>query len=218
MKVLYLLFFFLCSFNLFSQEEEHIKIIEVDNGKRLELYVTNTDTISYDVFLKINTTDYRRPSKRPVLKTIGPNSKVHMITLIKLKGKEGSYEPLLIANKVAHTLNVRKDNQNLNLKIDEAFTDRTIYLISDESCTTCPKIEQILHTNYIKFINLHKTRDKAQIIKLFPDLQTYKMATIKSKQKPILKIESHIYTDISTLKSFMDILNEEFKTLDLKEH
>lgn len=41
-----------------------------------------------------------------------------MITLIKLKGKEGVYEPLLIADKVPHTLTVRKDNQNINLKVD----------------------------------------------------------------------------------------------------
>mgnify|MGYP000946228819 FL=1 len=65
---------------------------------------------------------------------------------------------------------------------------------------------------------MHKIRDKAQIIKLFSDLQAYKMATLKSKQKPILKIESHIYTDISTIKNFMDILNEEFKELEIKEN
>lgn len=218
MKIYYMFFFLMFFSNIYSQDEEHIKIEEEINGKRLELYVTNTDTLSYDVFLKINTTDYRRPSKRPVLKTIGPKSRVHMITLIKLNNKEGRYEPLLIANKVAHTLNVRKDDQDLNLKIDKAFTDKTVYLISDESCKTCPKIEKILHTNYIKFINLHKIRDKAQIIKLFSDLQAYKMATLKSKQKPILKIESHIYTDISTIKNFMDILNEEFKELEIKEN
>lgn len=218
MKQAFFFVFLLSNIFAFSQDQEHIKIEEEINGKRLEIYVSNSDTISYDVFLKINTTDFRRSSSRPVLKTIGPNSRVHMITLIKLKDKKGLYEPLLIANKIAHSLSIKKNNEDINLKIDNAFTDKKVYLISDDSCNTCPKIEQILHTNYIKFIGLHKKKDASQIIKLFPDLKSYKITLLKSKNKPILKIETHIYSDITTIKSFMDILNEEFKELEIKEN
>ena len=98
----------------FSQEKEHphVKLVEEKNGKRLELFAVNTDTIPYVVFLRVTTSDYRRTSKRPILKDIPKNSKELLKTLILLDGKEGLYDATFIVNEVAPSMNIQKDHWN----------------------------------------------------------------------------------------------------------
>jgi hypothetical protein len=78
MKYLYTCFILLSVvFNSFSQKDhEFVSIKEKVTGKRVELFAVNTNTIGYDVFLMVETNDYRRSSSRPVMKHVPANSKV----------------------------------------------------------------------------------------------------------------------------------------------
>ena len=73
------------------------------------MYIENTDSISYDIFLKVDTEDFRRSSERPILKTIPPKSKQRVLTMVILKGKEGKYTYTLVINEVAYALQFDKD-------------------------------------------------------------------------------------------------------------
>ena len=84
-----ILFLTITFYGLSQNNHEFVSIKEKVTGKRVELYAINTNNISYDVFLMVETKDYRRSSSRPVLKTVPANSEVRMITMVKLNEKEG---------------------------------------------------------------------------------------------------------------------------------
>ena len=106
-----IIFCLMTPFACFSQmsSNPHVKLIEKKTGKRLQLFAENTDSIPYVVFLRVTTQDYRRTSKRPILKEIPGNSKQLLKTLILLDGKEGNYEPTFIVNEVTTNLSITKD-------------------------------------------------------------------------------------------------------------
>jgi len=123
-------FFFLNCFFCLSQVKEHpfVKLSTEENGKRLEFYATNTDSIGYSIFLRIVTEDYRRTSNRPILTNIEPNSKIHLITLIKLSGSGGEYTHRFIVNKATQAISFRKDYDKVGDDFNYAFNAKRIVI------------------------------------------------------------------------------------------
>ncbi|MFT4612728.1 MAG: hypothetical protein ACI92X_001409 [Dokdonia sp.] len=100
----------LASFSQMSSNP-YVKLIEKKTGKCLQLFAENTDSIPYMVFLRVTTKDYRRTSKRPILKEILGHSRQLLKTLILLNGKEGHYDATFIVNKVTTSIAIRKSKE-----------------------------------------------------------------------------------------------------------
>ena len=192
----------------FSQDinPEKVKLIEKQNGKRLELYAKNTDTISYVVFLRVTTDDYRRTSKRPVLKPIAPSSETHLLTLIKLAGSAGSYDHQFIVNEVSDNLEFRKDYEDLQINFDQALETAKITIYQSNNCEFCAYTKALFLKNKIAFNERNIEADTVLLQKL-----------LKKKGKPIdhlneevliLEIESEIYRGIQNRKQLFEVLQK----------
>lgn len=196
--------FFIVFFNLFlifsssySQNEisKKVTLKEKKNGKRLELYAQNNDSISYSIFLRITTTDYRKSSNRPVLSIVEPNSKKHLLTLIKLADKPGDYEKQFIVNQVSQKLSIRKDFEDFEINFDNALKTQDITIYESQNCTICEEAKILLTQNQIAFKTKSIISDSAELIKA---LENTKQTTPIDKSSFALKIKSTIYPNIKT--------------------
>jgi len=202
----FFLFLFISCFSFAQQaESEKVVLLKKQNGKRLEFYAKNTDSVSYSVFLRIVTQDYRRSSNRPVLKVIPANSETHLITLIKLIDKPGDYEQQFIVNEISQKLHIRKDFENFEIKIDDALKTESITIFESDHCTLCEDAKALFNNHKIAFNTKHIIND-AEALELLLNNSGIPKDSIKNSPF-ILQIKSKVYTSISTEKALIDTIN-----------
>lgn len=211
-KLSFLVFLLFCS-SLISLSQnantEKVTLIEKENGKRLELYAKNTDTINYVVFLRVTTKDYRRTSKRPVLKPVEPNSETHLLTLIKLAGTTGEYEHQFIVNEVSENIKYRKDYEGIQINFDEALKTANITIYESDNCEFCEDTKKLFNQYHITFKEKHIVKDKTMLLKQLK--QSGKSIDNLDKELLILQIESNIYAGIQNKKQLLDALKKHIK-------
>lgn len=207
MKSICILILFI-SFSVISQNTHpHVTLKEHLMGKRLQIIAVNTDTISYDVFLKVNTDDYRRSSLRPIIKTLPPKSETTLITMIKLNDKEGTYNTTFIVNEVRLDLKMRKDYENLNLKIDKALKINEISIFTKNDCSLCDDLKTVLVDNGLKFEEYNITNHANNLEKLSEALKNN--GTSLNVTIPVVKINNSIYTEIKSKTDLIEALRKE---------
>lgn len=208
MKSLFVIGLLLLTFNTQAQSDhKYVKLIEEKLGKRVTLFAKNTDSIAYDVFLKVDTKDYRRSSSRPVLKNIPANSKTKLITLIQLTKTEGNYKTLFIVNEVARALKFRKDKQILEFKLDDAIHDKNVTLFTNNKCNICNDTKHILKNNNIAYTELNIDKDSINYIKFSKTLKTYKKGE-NTGHMPMLKVDDNLFNNIKTIEDFTKALRQ----------
>ena len=191
----------------FAQQtkNENVELVKKQNGKRLEFFAKNKDSVSYSVFLRIETEDYRRSSNRPVLQVIPANSETHLITLIKLSDKPGDYKEQFIVNKISQSLNFRKDFDDIQINIDEALKTEDITIFESENCELCNEAKSLFNAYQIAFKTKNITEDQQKLEKL---LKKAGQADYNIKNAIfILKIKESIYTNITTKTALIDTIN-----------
>ena len=197
----------LFSFFSFAQQtkNKNVELVKKQNGKRLEFYAKNNDSVSYSIFLRIETKDYRRSSNRPVLKVIPANSEKHLITLIKLTDKAGDYNEQFIVNEISQNLSFRKDFDDFQINIDDALKTEDITIFESENCALCNDAKNLFNDYQIAF----KTKDiKAHQQELEQLLKhTVQTADVIKNAVFILKIKASIYTNITTKTALIDTIN-----------
>jgi len=207
-KIIPLLFFLLLTLNSFAQNNhKYVKLTEEKKGKRLTLYATNTDSISYDIFLKVDTKDYRRSSNRPIIRNIAANSKIKLMTLILLTGKEGNYDSIFVVNEVAYALELDKDFEVLDFKLDRAIKDKKVMLFTKDDCTICPDTKLILENNKIGYTEYNIDKDSTTYLKIIKEFKANKKDGIE-KRIPLLKVGGEVYNNIKTTEDFITALRE----------
>ncbi len=208
-KILFFLFLLLANFIVcFSQNTQNKKVtlIEKQNGKRLELFAKNTDTISYVVFLRVTTTDFRRSAKRPILKPIAPNSETHLLTLIKLAGSEGMYTPHFIVNETSTNIKYRKDDDGIQRNFDKALSTTSIIIYEAENCNFCQETKDFFTANKINFEAMSVLDNKLYLIK---KLKKQGLAVEHLNNTAfILEIESNLYSNINNKEALIDVLRK----------
>lgn len=192
-----------------QNDHKYIKLTEKIKGKRYELYIENTDSISYDIFLKVDTEDFRRSSERPILKTIPPKSKQRVLTMVVLNGKEGKYTYTLVINEVAYALQFDKDFELLDTKIDETLTSKTVEIYTQNDCSICPDAKRILTKNKIGYQEYNIDQDTIHYNKLIKEFKTLKPNSAVN-HIPILKVDNKVYNQIESLEDFIEALRDGF--------
>ncbi|WP_405292241.1 glutaredoxin family protein [Algibacter sp. Ld11] len=202
----FLLFLFISLFSFAQQTtHENVELVKKQNGKRLEFFAKNNDSVSYSVFLRIETQDYRRSSNRPVLQVIPANSERHLITLIKLSDKPGDYKEQFIVNKISQSLNFRKDFDDIQINIDEALKNEDITIFESENCELCNEAKSLFNAYQIAFKTKNITEDQQKLEKL---LKKVGQADYNINNAVfILKIKESIYTNITTKTALIDTIN-----------
>jgi len=205
---LILLFITFTTMTVYSQNNhKHVSLKEEVKGKRYELYIENTDSISYDVFLKVETNDFRRSSERPILETIPGKSKKRVLTMVKLNNTEGKYTYILVVNEVSYSLEIDKDFEIIDFKLDRALNNKNVILYTKDDCTICPDAKHILTKNKINYTEYNLDKDTVNYDKIIKEFKAIKPKS-DFNQIPILKIEDKLYNNITGLDEFIQALRE----------
>lgn len=204
----FLLSFFVLGSTLAQMQHPHVTLKEKITGKRLELFAVNTNSISYDIFLRVETEDFRRSSTRPVLKTIPPNSEVRLITMVKLNDKEGNYNSTFIVNEVAKALTIKKDHDDFEIKLDDAIRNKEITVFTKEACDLCSEAKELMVKNKIRFTELSIDKDSLNLITIARELKKHQVTT--KALAPIIKIEDSLYTSLKTKQDIIKALKNHF--------
>ena len=201
------LFILLFTTSLIAQNQhKFVSLKEKKTGKRLELIAVNKDSISYDVFLRVTTDDYRRTSLRPVLKTLPPNSETKLLTMVLLDGKAGIYNSTFIVNEVSYDFSLRKDKQDINIKIDESLKNKTITMFTKDHCVLCNDLKTILNSNGLKYQEYNISNDTLNLIRLANELKTNKIKA--TSHLPVFKINDSLYTKIESKSDLLEAVRE----------
>ncbi len=166
-KLLVLIAILFISISSLAQEKqiEKVHLIEKLKGKRLELFAKNEDSISYSIFLRVTTTDYRRSSNRPILTTVEPNTEKYLITLIKLADKPGNYEKQFIVNEVSQKLSIRKDFEDFEINFDNALKTKEITIYNSDDCEICEDSKILFTKNKMAFNSKHIVNENIELLK-----------------------------------------------------
>jgi len=146
-----------------------VKLVEKKNGKRLLLFAKNTSSTPYMAFLRVSTDDYRRTSKRPILKEIPGNTQVLLKTMILLEGKTGEYDATFIINEVTTNLSIRKSKE-FDLKISAAKIDKNVIIFTDTNCNLCVEGLKILKENAFSYEDFNLEINDLALQLLHPEI------------------------------------------------
>ncbi|GAB1856320.1 hypothetical protein MHTCC0001_11550 [Flavobacteriaceae bacterium MHTCC 0001] len=191
-----------------QKQHKHVTLSKEKLGKRITLYATNTDSIAYDVFLKVDTKDFRRSSNRPIIKTIPANTKLKLLTMIQLTNTKGIYDATFIVNVVSYDMHIDKDHEALEFKIDRALKDRKVTIFTKNRCNICDTAIKILTKNNVTFTEYNIDNDSLNYLKVVKSLKQNK--AVKS-QIPMLKVGDLVYNNIITIDDFTNALRDAFK-------
>ncbi|WP_339917636.1 glutaredoxin domain-containing protein [Yeosuana marina] len=207
--LIYIISFFIIQI-AWSQNNNHpyVKLIEKKNGKRLELFAKNSDTVSYSIFLRVTTDDFRRSSNRPVLETIYPKSEKHLLTLIKLANKEGLYEYQFIVNKYTEELSFTKDHDGVEINFNDALKSKSVVVFETDDCDICDQAKRILTNNDISFKTYNFSNNPSEIFNLL------KIQKDTINKTFILKIQDSIYDNIETKDTLIETFKKYFPEIN----
>lgn len=212
MKFCFSITFFLFFFGTVLSQNPHpyVTLEERIQGKRLELFAVNSDSKNYDVFLKVETEDFRRSSARPLIKVVPANSEVRLITLVKLKGKQGNYSTIFVVDEISKDLSIRKDREDFRIKLDNALNQKNIVIYTKNACDLCLDTKEIFMKNNINYTEYRTDKDSTNLMRLIKEFQINNQK--EQAIAPIIKIEDSLYTNLRTKEDLINILKNHFKS------
>ena len=183
-------------------QDKNIKIISEDIPNRIAFYAINENEQDLDVMFTLSGTDFRQSSARPRFIRVPATSKVHMKTIVLIRGKQPSYSYDLKVNDSLSTRSLLKEFEQIKIKPPKQIT---VYI--PDICEQCDSlVSPLSESKYI--FNLIKLDEK-------PELQEQlqkafgREASIDSMNTPIVNLAGKLYTNLITYELLIDEINKD---------
>ena len=199
-KVLFLALLFTILYG-YTQEKK-IKIITEDIPNRISFYAINENEQDLDVMFTLSGTNFRQSSARPRYIRVPATSKVHMKTIVLLRGKSPSYTFELKVNDSLSTRALVKESEQIKIKPPKQIT---VYV--PNKCEQCDSLVIPLSESKYLF-NLIKLDEKPE---LQEQLQVAfgKETPIDSLNSPIVNLAGKLYTNLITYQLLIEQMYKE---------
>jgi len=199
-KVLFLGFLFTMVYG-YTQVKK-IKIITEDIPNRIAFYAINENERDLDVMFTLSGTNFRQSSARPRYIRVPATSKVHMKTIVLLRGKSPSYTFELKVNDSLSTRALVKESEQIKIKPPKQIT---VYI--PDKCEQCDSLVIPLSESKYLF-NLIQLDEKPE---LQEQLQSSfgKEMPIDSMKTPIVNLAGKLYTNLISYELLMEQINKE---------
>jgi len=199
-KVLFLGFLFTMVYG-YTQDKK-IKIITEDIPNRIAFYAINENERDLDVMFTLSGTNFRQSSARPRYIRVPATSKVHMKTIVLLRGKSPSYTFELKVNDSLSTRALVKESEQIKIKPPKQIT---VYI--PDKCEQCDSLVIPLSESKYLF-NLIQLDEKPE---LKEQLQSSfgKEIPIDSMKTPIVNLAGKLYTNLISYELLMEQINKE---------
>lgn len=200
-RILTCLFCLLFVFGLAAQQKR-IRIVEEDITNRIALYAVNENEQDLDVKITITGTDFRQSRAKPRFVRVPAASKVHLKTIVLIRGKEPKYSYKLEVNDSLSSRSLKREYEPIKIK-----PSKPIVLYLPSNCQNCDSL--MVDMNNSKY--LYTSYNLAEIPKIKDQLQTAFGADtpIDSLSTPIINIGGKLYTRIENYEQILEALNKE---------
>lgn len=201
MKKIKLVFSLVVLFALNTNAQElPIKVVTEDIPNRLAFYAVNENDQDVDVMLTLTGTNFRQSKGRPRLVRVPGVSKVHLKTIILVRGKQPVYTYELAVNDSLSRRALKKDAKRIKVKPKKSIT-----LYITDVCKRCDSLLVYMEQGKYRF-NAHRLNErpeiKEQLKKSFP-------TTLDSMTTPIFNLDGRLYTRIEDYDKLLETLHKE---------
>ena len=197
------LLLFLCLFSwvLFAQERP-IKVVAKEIPNRLALYAINENDQDFDVKITITGKNFRQSKARPRLIRLPATSKVHLKTLVLMRGKKPSYTYDLVVNDSLSRRALKKEFEKIKIP-----PKKPIIVYIPKNCTSCDSLISPLQEGKYLFTK----HDLGERPEMQSQLQGALGSTnpIDSLTTPILNLGGRLFTKITTYEKLLETLEKE---------
>ena len=181
----------LCSTFLKAQDNS-IKITVKEAPNRLLVYAENQSLTDYDVQLEVDGTNFRQSKARPRYVRVPGASKVHMKTLILMRGKQPNYSYDVKVNDSLSSRSAKLPFEKIKIKPKKSIT---VYI--PKNCVQCDSLISPLEKGdylYKSFVLNENLEIQAQLQRSFGA----RSIPVDSMQVPILNLGGKLFTTISS--------------------
>ena len=187
-----------------SAQTSPIKVIVEDIPNRLAFFAINGSTTDYDVMVTISGTNFRQSKAKPRLIRVPAASKVHIKTIMLIRGKKPSYTYNIIQNDSLSKRSLKKPFEKIKINPKKQIT-----LYIPHNCTSCDSIIPPLENGKYKYISYLLSENEnitSQLQRSFGANST----PVDSLKTPIINLGGKLYTKIKTYQELLDELDKEY--------
>lgn len=181
---------------------KNIEIVTEDIPNRIAFYAINVNEQDLDVMFTLTGTNFRQSSARPRFIRVPATSKVHLKTIVLMRGKKPLYTYKLKVNDSLSTRALKKESEQIKIKPPKQIT---IYV--PNKCDQCDSL--VLPLSESKYLfNLIKLDEKPE---LQEQLQIIfgKETQIDSLNTPVVNLAGKLYTNLISYDLLMEQLNNQ---------
>jgi arsenate reductase-like glutaredoxin family protein len=197
-------YFLICLFVLFQAyaQEQPIKIVAEEIPNRLAFYAINENDQAFDVKLTITGTNFRQSRATPRFIRVPAISKVHMKTIILMRGKKPSYTYDLAVNDSLSKRALRKPAVKIKIR-----PKKQIVVYIPKSCLSCDSLISPLNEGPYKF-TFHNLGEQPEIAEQL-NRSLANSIVLDSLETPIVNLGGRLYTRIETYDQLIEALEKE---------
>ena len=187
-----------------SAQTSPIKVNVEEIPNRLAFFAINGSTTDYDVMVTISGTNFRQSKAKSRLIRVPAASKVHIKTIMLIRGKKPSYTYNIFQNDSLSKRALKKPFEKIKINPKKQIT---IYI--PHNCTRCDSIMSPLENGkykYISFLLSENENITSQLQRSFGANST----PVDSLKTPIINLGGKLYTNIETYQKLLDELDKEY--------
>ena len=187
---------------LLNAQKATVKIVEKEIPNRIALYAVNENEQDLDVKITISGTNFRQSRARPRFVRVPAISKVHLKTIVLIRGKQPKY---------TYELEVRDSLSNRSLKKEferiKINPPKPVVIYVTPNCENCDSLLVSMERGKYNLIS-HDLAEKPEIK---DQLQVAFGAEnpIDSLRTPIVNVGGKLYTNLEQYDQIIETLNKE---------
>ena len=186
-----------------SAQTSPIKIVVEEIPNRLAFFAINGSATDYDVMVTISGTNFRQSKAKPRLIRVPAASKVHIKTIMLIRGKKPSYTYTIFQNDSLSKRVLKKPFEKIKINPKKQIT---IYI--PHNCTSCDSIIPPLENGKYKYIS-YLLSENENIISQLQRSFGANSTPVDSLNTPIINLGGKLYTKIETYQELLDELDKE---------
>ena len=183
-----------------NAQEIPIKVVTEDIPNRLAFYAINENDQDVDVLLTLSGTNFRQSRGRPRLVRVPGVSKVHLKTIILVRGKQPNYTYEITVNDSLSRRALIKEAKRVKVKPKKSIT---MYIT--DACQSCDSMLVHMEKGKYKF-KAHRLSERPKIKE---QLKNSFPSSLDSITTPIFNLAGRLYTRIEDYDTLLETLHKE---------
>ena len=184
-------------------QKNPVKIIVENIPNRLAFYAINESTTDYDAKVTISGTNFRQSRAKPRLIRVPAASKVHMKTIMLIRGKKPSYTYTVFQNDSLSSRAIKKPFEKIKIKPKKQIT-----LYIPHNCINCDSLIAPLSKGSYKYTS-YLLSENENITNQLQRSFGANSSPVDSLSTPIINLGGRLYTNIGSYQQLMDELEKE---------